>query len=97
MQAAEEKCHVESADGEHTKIFVHEKGGVFEARIFRHVTSDNFRLALRDIEASAVGFDQTGDKKQNERGRAPWRGDEPMWQDAKGITVLGRDNRIRRQ
>ena len=97
MPAAEEQCHGESANGEHPKILRHEKGGVFEAGIFGHVAGDNFRFAFRDIEGSAVGFNETGDKKQNERGRAPWGGDEPMWEDAKGITILGRDNRVRRE
>ena len=72
MPAAEEKRHGQSANGEHAKIFRQEKRGVFEAGIFGHVTGDDFRFAFRDIEGSAVRFDQTGDKKQNERGRAPW-------------------------
>ena len=73
MPAAEKQSHGESADREHPEIFRHEKGGVFEAGIFGHVAGDDFRFAFRDIEGSAVGFDQTGDKKQNEGGRAPGR------------------------
>src|SRR5438874_3267125 len=42
MPAAEEQCHGQSANGEHSKILRHEKGGVFEAGVFCHVAGDNF-------------------------------------------------------
>ncbi len=97
MPAAEEQRHRQAADGEHAEVFRQEKDGVFEPGIFRHVPGDNFRFAFRDIERSAVRLHQTGNKKQNESGRAPGREDEPMRHDAERIATLRGDDRIRRK
>ena len=78
MPAAEKQRHGQAADGKHANVFRHEKCGVFEPGIFSHVTGDDFRFPLRHVERCAVRFHEAGNEKQNERGRAPWRRDEPM-------------------
>ena len=77
MPTAKEQGRGEASDGEHAKVFCHEKRCVFETGIFGHVAGYNFRFAFRHIERSAIRFHEAGYKKQNERRRAPWREDKP--------------------
>jgi len=51
------------ADCEHSNVFGHEKGGVFESRIFGHVASHDFGFAFGDIKRRR--FDSTKPETKN--------------------------------
>ena len=98
MPAAEKERHGQAADGEHAEVFRQEKVRVLEPGIFGHVSGDNFRFTLRDIEWGAVRFHETGDEEQNEGRRTPGREDEPARHDAgQDVAFLGRDDCISRE
>ncbi|OLA98286.1 MAG: hypothetical protein AUH19_00695 [Verrucomicrobia bacterium 13_2_20CM_55_10] len=94
VPATEKQRRSQPSDGKHSNVFRHEERGVFETGIFGHVSGHNFRFAFRHIERSAVRFHQSGHKKQNERGRAPRRKDEPPRHKAERVAALRRDNRL---
>src|SRR6266851_4913757 len=52
VPAAKKQRHGKATNGEHAKIFCHEKRGVFESGVFRHVSGNNFGLALAHIAPS---------------------------------------------
>src|SRR5690606_10574356 len=92
VPTSEEKSDRKSADREQADVFSEEKNRVFEARILRQMSGDQFGFAFGKIEGAAIGFRLGRDEEENETGNPPGGEDEPVGKETEGVAGLRFDD-----